>query len=114
MTEPEAVPTETPQSNLDWLQRFYASLCNGDWEHSYGFTIENIDNPGWSFKFELADTFLEGQPYDLNETHNSEADWVICKLDGDQWVGYGGAMNLADVIGHFRRWAEDELARQGL
>jgi hypothetical protein len=114
MTQHQPIRPDRPQSNLAWLQDFYASLCNGDWEHGYGFSICNIDNPGWSFKFELADTFLEDQPYDLHENHRSETDWVICKLDGDQWVGWGGALNLDDLIGQFRQWAERELERQGL
>jgi hypothetical protein len=114
MTRHEPIRPDRPQSNLEWLQDFYASLCNGDWEHSYGFNIENIDNPGWSFKFELTDTFLDGRPYYQSAVHRSETDWVICKLDGHCWVGYGGALNLDDLIGQFREWAESELQRQGL
>lgn len=102
------------ENNLDWLQRFYASLCNGDWEHGYGFFIENVDNPGWSFKFELNDTFLEGQPYETEMSEKSETDWVITKVEQNRWIGYGGALNLDEIIGLFRNWAERELTRQGL
>ncbi|MES2903619.1 MAG: immunity 53 family protein [Pseudomonadota bacterium] len=97
-------------SNLDWLQRFYASMCNGDWEHGYGFSIENVDNPGWSFKFELSDTFLEGQPYEAETLERSDTDWVLTKVEENRWIGYGGALNLDDIIGLFRKWAEGELA----
>ena len=106
--------SSSTDANLDWLQRFYASMCNGDWEHSYGFFIENIDNPGWSFAFELSDTFLEGQPYEPATLHKSDVDWVITKVEEDRWIGYGGALNLDEIIGHFRQWAESELQRQGL
>ncbi|MDO7908781.1 Imm53 family immunity protein [Paenibacillus sp. JX-17] len=32
---------------LKWLQEWYASQCDGDWEHSNGIKITSIDNPGW-------------------------------------------------------------------
>lgn len=31
------------QRICDW----FASQCNGDWEHMHGITIETTDNPGW-------------------------------------------------------------------
>jgi hypothetical protein len=99
---------------MDWLQRFYASMCNDEWEHSGGFFIGNIDNPGWSFSFELTDTFLEGQSYEPKMLHRSDADWVITKLEGNRWIGYGGALNLDELIGYFRQWSERELQRQGV
>ncbi len=40
------------------LQRWYLAQCNDDWEHSYGVTIETLDNPGWSVHIDLADTAL--------------------------------------------------------
>ena len=46
-------------NNLIWLQDFYTSLCNGDWEHSYGFKLDTMDNPGWHWEFNLRDTYSE-------------------------------------------------------
>ncbi|MGT2440121.1 Imm53 family immunity protein [Bradyrhizobium betae] len=48
---------------LERLERWYAAQCNGDWEHTYGITIETLDNPGWSFKVELRDTYLSGRMF---------------------------------------------------
>jgi hypothetical protein len=31
---------------LPWLQGWYATQCDGDWEHEYGVSIETLDNPG--------------------------------------------------------------------
>lgn len=33
---------------FEWLQKWYKSQCDGDWEHEYGIKIETVDNPGWS------------------------------------------------------------------
>jgi len=29
------------------ISEWYASKCDGDWEHMYGVRIETTDNPGW-------------------------------------------------------------------
>ena len=35
-------------SIINWLEEWYVSNCDGDWEHTFGITINTIDNPGWS------------------------------------------------------------------
>ncbi|HEV2569039.1 immunity 53 family protein [Sphingomonas sp.] len=104
----------TERPHLDWLQDFYRSLCNGDWEHGYGFSIENIDNPGWHFRFETTDTFLDGRPFAPVAHDRSHEDWVNCRLDGSRWEGFGGPLNLVELLAYFREWAEAELKAQGL
>ena len=32
------------------IEQYYKENCDGIWEHSYGFTIESCDNPGWLIK----------------------------------------------------------------
>ncbi len=48
---------------LTWIQNWYAEQCNGDWEHCYGITIENLDNPGWKVDIPLTDTDLEEKSF---------------------------------------------------
>lgn len=33
------------------LERWYASQCDDNWEHSYGIRIDTLDNPGWRIAF---------------------------------------------------------------
>ena len=35
----------TELSLLRWLETWYASLCNDDWEHTQNIMITTIDNP---------------------------------------------------------------------
>ena len=44
---------------IERIQDWYKINCNGDWEHSYGYKIETLDNPGWAIKIDLAETALE-------------------------------------------------------
>lgn len=46
-------------NNVDWLSSWYRKECNGDWEHTYGISIQTLDNPGWSVRIDLLDTSFE-------------------------------------------------------
>jgi|KBSMisStandDraft_5_1062788.scaffolds.fasta_scaffold1894473_2 hypothetical protein len=98
-------------SNLEWLQQFYLSLCNGDWEHSYGCTIDNVDNPGWSFKFELAGTVYENiEVHEINkgaDLSSDGPDWIFVKKVGSSIEGSCGPLKLDELIGEFRAWVEN-------
>ena len=98
-------------SNLEWLQQFYLSFCNGDWEHGLGgCTIGNVDNPGWSFKFELADTVYESieGPVVVQGADQTDdgPDWIFLKKVGSAIEGACGPLKLNDLIGEFRAWVE--------
>ncbi|MBI1185367.1 hypothetical protein GC194_13935 [bacterium] len=43
---------------MDRIQNWYKLNCNGYWEHSYGYSIATLDNPGWTIRIDLADTCL--------------------------------------------------------
>jgi len=49
---------EPPDTCFSRLETWFASMCNGDWEHTYGITLETVDNPGWLFTVEITDTPL--------------------------------------------------------
>ncbi|RRJ95187.1 hypothetical protein Ga0100231_013590 [Opitutaceae bacterium TAV4] len=44
------------KSALQRLSEWYASQCDGDWEHSYGFKISTLDNPGVAIEIDLFGT----------------------------------------------------------
>jgi hypothetical protein len=45
--------------DLIWLTRWYASQCNGRWEHQNGIELDTLDNPGWMLRVNLEETDLE-------------------------------------------------------
>ncbi|QZA76587.1 immunity 53 family protein [Deefgea tanakiae] len=95
-------------NTIQRVQEWYASQCNEDWEHSYGITIENIDNPGWIVKIDLTETNLYCVPFEefQREQRDDELDWVSCKSDGVKFIGACGARNLEEVLIIFLNWAE--------
>jgi len=94
-------------SSIERLENWYRRNCNGDWEHTYGIFISNIDNPGWSLRVELADTSLyEAEFTEIKIQREDELDWIICKVEGCNFLGYGGPSNLNELLNVFLDWAK--------
>ncbi|NJK29772.1 MAG: rhodanese-related sulfurtransferase [Acaryochloris sp. RU_4_1] len=97
-------------SALKDLQHWYLSQCNGDWEHTYGVSIETLDNPGWSCIIDLSETILENvkfQKYSYGveeQTHSSGDEWLVCKVKDKKFMGYGGSQKLEEIIEVFLKW----------
>jgi len=89
--------------NLLWLQDWYSSRCNGDWEHQQGISIQTLDNPGWDVKIELIGTEQENIPFQTIERKGDE-DWITCKVKDNQFLGIGGKKNLDEILQIFRTW----------
>jgi hypothetical protein len=102
---------------LNWLQQWYSAQCDGEWEHGLAITIETIDNPGWSVKICVEGTELASAQFEPMKTEVSETDWILCRVaerkqgrlsspNYRRFEGFGGALNLPDIIKVFRTWAE--------
>ena len=92
---------------LGRLERSYAAQCNGDWEHTYGVTLETLDNPGWYFKVELADTYLSDRAFDaIVEYRGDDKMEFRCAVKDRVFIGSCPPNRLREVISIFLRWAE--------
>ncbi|MEU7928093.1 immunity 53 family protein [Micromonospora sp. NPDC049801] len=89
-----------------WLQAWYATQCDGEWEHEYGIRIETLDNPGWSVRIDLGDTALSGMAYERQELRRGEHDWVLTRVEEDQFRAACGPLNLGEALHLFRQWVE--------
>ncbi|MET9881195.1 immunity 53 family protein [Actinacidiphila glaucinigra] len=90
---------------LDWLQRWYGSQCDGDWEHEWGVAIGTLDNPGWSIKIDLEETDLADREYPRQQAIRSEHDWVMAWTAGKVFHAACGPGNLTEALTLFRTWA---------
>ena len=96
---------------LSRLQTWYASQCDGDWEHQHGVSIGTLDNPGWRVTIDLAGTPLEGRPFaEIAEgvgadTHPDSPRWLRCWAEGGQWHAASDEAQLAQVLRLFLDWA---------
>jgi hypothetical protein len=90
------------------LTQWYSKQCNGDWEHSYGFTIDTLDNPGISLRVDLRETYLEAVPFTKKTEHRESEDrWMFCERTAEAFVGRGAPSRMEDIIEEFIRWARE-------
>lgn len=96
---------------LTRLQQWYASQCDGDWEHRYGIQIETLDNPGWLVMVHLHGTQLLNRPFTPleegtgNEGHPELPRWISCFVRDGIWHGAGDESQLERMLVVFVDWA---------
>ena len=91
---------------LGWLQQWYLSQCNDEWEHAFGVDIGTLDNPGWTLDVDLDETDLAKRVFQPVTVQRSTNDWVVCKVKDGKFTASCGPQNLSETIGIFRAWAE--------
>jgi len=91
---------------LAWLEAWYQSQANGEWEHAYGIRVTTLDNPGWNLRVDLAHTALEGKHLNPVRIERSETDWLSCWVKDGGFEGACGPANLEELLGEFRGFAD--------
>lgn len=89
---------------LLWLEDWYLSHCDGDWEHQEGVEIGTLDNPGWSLEISLTNTELEGLAFEPVRIERTDNDWLSCEVKSGKFTGTCGPKNLVETIEVFRAW----------
>ena len=96
------------ETNLSWLQKWFQSQCDGDWEHEFGVTIKTVDNPGWYLTINLIGTELEGMFFQNVQKNKDDIDWYFCLVRDNTFEGSCGPCNLDSILQIFRTWVETE------
>jgi hypothetical protein len=97
---------------FDWLQHWYNSQCDGDWEHLFGITIKTVDNPGWHVIINLSETDWEGIHFEYIKFESNETDWYYCKVKDCKFDAGCSATNLTLVLQIFRDWIERNPSKE--
>ncbi len=92
--------------HLTWLQDWYRTQTNGDWEHQHGISIGTIDNPGWRVDIDLAETEVSTSLFSRIEIERSDFDWVHCWVDNGKFKIACGSQNLNEGLELFRNWID--------
>ncbi|MDU0206500.1 immunity 53 family protein [Paenibacillus sp. MAH-36] len=90
---------------IQWLEEWYLSQCDGDWEHGYGIKIETLDNPGWGVEINLMDTYLENKDFTSVQVERNDDDWLFCKVENNTFTASGGPKNLHEILVKFKEWS---------
>ncbi len=91
---------------FQWLQNWFKSQCDGDWEHEFGVKIETVDNPGWYITINLIGTKCEGCVFPSEKNELNENNWYFCLVRNGNFEASCDSLSLTKVLEIFRRWAE--------
>ena len=92
---------------IKWLEKWYKSNCDGDWEHSYkNVSIRTVDNPGWSVEINLIETSLEDKKFEKIQIDNGDEDWIMCWVEDGRFKGAGDTDKLSTILKIFKKWSE--------
>lgn len=91
-------------SEVEFLQSWYSSQCDGEWEHEFGIRIGTLDNPGWRLRIDLSGTELDGLALDTHIVERSADDWYYAWIEDNRFFIACGPKNLAEAIEVFRRF----------
>lgn len=106
---------------LEWIENWYRSQCDGDWEHGNVIKIESLDNPGWSIKIDLTDTDLQDLVIEYKLVEGDEvyvdafgttqtADWYGFAVEDRKYDAIGDPGKLQFLLETFRRLVEEHPA----
>ena len=85
---------------LDRLQEWFATACDGDWEHGSGFTLESLDNPGWMLKVDLNELDIDVADMDLSEERGG-TDWLAVRVVAGRLRVVCGPRDLREALDRF-------------
>lgn len=97
-------------SALEWLQHFYASQCDGEWEHQHGVQIDTLDNPGWMIRVDLPRN-LKSAPFPAQHVERGADNWYHCEVAAGVFQAACGTRNLDEVIALLRDWTAEHQGR---
>jgi len=92
---------------IKWLEKWYFSMCNGDWEHLYGVKIDTIDNPGWRIRIDLRETKYEKVQMSSIKCDKGPDDWYFCSIENGVFCGIGDVTKLSMMIHEFQLCIEN-------
>ena len=91
---------------IKWLEQWYSSQCDGDWEHENGLKIETVSNPGWYISIDLNYTAMTSMNIDIGTVEKGENDWYFYRIKDGQYQASGDPSKLAFLLSKFKELAE--------
>lgn len=90
-------------SYLNLINTWYQSKCDGVWEHAHGFSLDNIDNPGWCIRI-TGEQNKKSCKFQKNIEEDST--WLSVTCTENDFTGYSGVLALEDLLSSAINWLE--------
>ncbi|WP_394813704.1 Imm53 family immunity protein [Streptomyces hazeniae] len=98
---------------MRFMQSWYASNCDGEWEHEFGLKIATTDNPGWHIKIDVCETSLEGILVERERCEFPDGEWMIAWSDGTVFQAACSPLSLCRVDAFFERLSKESSRQRG-
>ena len=96
---------------IKWIEQWYNSHCNGNWEHDHVIKIESLDNPGWHVEINFQDTDISLDDFLWKVYEKSENDWIGYSIKNNIYTASGDSLKLNLLLEVFKNLIEgNELA----
>ncbi len=93
---------------IDWLEKWYNSKCNGEWEHQHVLKIESLDNPGWNVEIDFNGTGIKVENVQWKLHEISENDWIGYSVMNNVFSSSGDPLKLNLMLEIFRKIINNE------
>jgi hypothetical protein len=97
--------SDTGEDPLSFLQAWYQSNTNRDWEHEFGVEIGTFDNPGWRVQVDVTGTPAEGRRLERKRDERSEVERIQYWSDGTTFEAAAGPLGLGRALDVFKAFA---------
>lgn len=94
---------------INWITNWFASHCDGDWEHENVINIETVNNPGWYITIGLNYTDLDDIVIGPIKSRVSETDWYDYKIEDAKFTAAGDLSKLEFLLTKFKELVESNV-----
>ncbi len=88
---------------IDWIENWYSSNCDGNWEHMNVIKIETLDNPGWNVEIDFNNTSVERDNITWKLVEISENDWFGFSIENNIFSAAGDPYKLNLILELFKK-----------
>ena len=98
---------------MRFIPSWYASNCDGEWEHEFGIRMATTDNPGWHIEIDVSETDLEGVIVERVRRELPGGGWMMTWSDGTVFQAACSPLALGEVDAFFEKVAGEAAAESG-
>ena len=91
---------------IQWIENWFESHCDGDWEHENQIQMYTTSNPGWSVEIDLIYTKLENYTFEIDTVEKSDNDWYFFRFVNGKFDAAGDLSKLEFLLNKFKETVE--------
>ncbi len=91
---------------LVWIQNWFKTHCDGEWEHGHGIQITTLGTPGWEVEVDISKTSVANMRLKQILNEKSKHDWYSVEIKNQRFTASGDLGKLEFLLGLFKEMIE--------